>query len=364
LKKLAFSILIMAMIVAGCASESPVINQPPTAHIDSISPTRISFEGTVSFDGHGADLDGDIVAYQWRSSMGGELSTSASFETSDLLEGTHTIWFRVKDNNGDWSNEISAHVTVLPAGIAEPVITSFSANPGSILKGKSSTLSWGVAGKATVSIEPEIGNVGLNGTMVISPTMTTQYILTATNEVGTVTAKAEVVIVSDDLHTIELFSIAAEDGHVRRNGEVGTDPNVGDTRPSVAMQAFLSFNISQIPDKAIIKAAFLDLTTDEIYGLPFINLGNMLVYNDQYGSLGGDDFGVGPLPGAIFTISKRPIAPFSSGLLIDAVQEQVDAGSSRFQIRVQFEKYYFYNNEPDYLALGGGRPKLVIEYEY
>jgi len=369
MRKLLFPVVAIVMVIAGCWPAPPPANEPPTAYIDSVSPTeaQVSPGETVAFTGHGIDPDGSVAAYSWRSSIDGQISTSASFETSALSEGTHTIWFRVQDTSGDWSKEVPCHVTVLPSGIVLPVVDSFDASPGSVVKGGSSTLSWDVSGATTVKIEPGIGNVALIGNRVVSPTATMVYTLTASNQAGSVTATAEVALTEVPTHTVQLFSIAAEEGHVRRDGYVGTEPNVGDTTPvrsDVATQAFLSFDISMIPAGATVRSASLDLTAHVVVGHPFTHLGSLFVYKCQYGDLDSDDFHVGPVvPGALYRGFGSPTEPFTSSLLTAGVQEQVDAGSPRFQIRLQFEKYSFYNNEADYLAFGQAKPKLVIEYE-
>ena len=81
-------------------------NQPPTAFIDDISPNPAEEGQTVSFSGHGEDTDGTIVGYNWRSSIDGFLSDQASFSTSGLSPGTHTIYFKVQDNDSEWSTEV------------------------------------------------------------------------------------------------------------------------------------------------------------------------------------------------------------------------------------------------------------------
>lgn len=104
MRKLLFPILVMFMVTLGCTAS----NEPPTASIDSIRPVRFSFGETVSFTGHGTDPDGQVVAYRWQSSIDGDLSTLASFETSTLSVGRHTISFRVQDDHGDWSRAFQA----------------------------------------------------------------------------------------------------------------------------------------------------------------------------------------------------------------------------------------------------------------
>ncbi|MFC1905517.1 hypothetical protein ACFLXL_01770 [Chloroflexota bacterium] len=53
------------------------------------------------FVGLGTDADGRVVAYQWRSSIGGDLSTEPQFD-AELDAGNHIIYFKVQDNNGAW----------------------------------------------------------------------------------------------------------------------------------------------------------------------------------------------------------------------------------------------------------------------
>ena len=85
----------------------------PSAYIDSISPNPAKQGQTVSFAGHGTDPDGDlIIAYNWRPSINGFLSSSKSFSKSDLSVGTHTIYFKVKDRQGLWSDETTKRLTI------------------------------------------------------------------------------------------------------------------------------------------------------------------------------------------------------------------------------------------------------------
>lgn len=108
--------------IGGCngaylqANEEATIVAPenirPTAYIDSITPNPIVEGENITFTGYGTDIDGSIVAYQWRSSIDGVIGNTATFKTSTLSNGTHTIYFSVKDNSGTWSNEATAVVTV------------------------------------------------------------------------------------------------------------------------------------------------------------------------------------------------------------------------------------------------------------
>ena len=197
MKKLLFSIMVILIMSAGCtfvADIVEVVNQPPTAYIDSISPTDASVGETVTFDGHGTDADGTVVAYRWRSSLDGDLSAKASFDTSSLSVGEHTIYLKVQDNTGAWSDEVRSRVTVFGGAAGAPVINSFGANPGSITSGASSTLSWNVSNATAVSIDKGVGAVAATGTTAVSLFTTTQYTLTATNAAGSTTATTQVVV--------------------------------------------------------------------------------------------------------------------------------------------------------------------------
>lgn len=93
----------------------PPINQAPTATIDSITPIKATQGAdTVSFSGSGSDTDGTIIAYEWSSSKDGVLSSLSSFNKSadDLSIGQHRIYFRVKDDDGNWSNKVSKVLTI------------------------------------------------------------------------------------------------------------------------------------------------------------------------------------------------------------------------------------------------------------
>lgn len=87
-------------------------NIPPTAYIDSVTPNPTTRGETISFVGHGTDADGSVSAYKWRSSINGTIGTAATFSLSTLADGTHTIYFSVKDNSGAWSEEVTAIVMV------------------------------------------------------------------------------------------------------------------------------------------------------------------------------------------------------------------------------------------------------------
>jgi hypothetical protein len=143
-------------------------NMAPTAYIDSVSPNPATVGEEVAFVGHGSDSDGSIVAYKWRSSLNGTIGTSASFTTSTLANGTHTIYFSVKDNSGTWSQETMAVVTVNRPITEDPLYqknvdlenelndlqqqnTNLNTTVN-VLTGKIDTLTWALLGTGIVTI--------------------------------------------------------------------------------------------------------------------------------------------------------------------------------------------------------------------
>jgi len=87
-------------------------NSPPSASIDSITPNPAQPGQAVTFTGHGTDNEGAIVEWLWESDLDGELCDSASCTVSSLSQGTHTISFFVRDEEGLWSEPASADLVV------------------------------------------------------------------------------------------------------------------------------------------------------------------------------------------------------------------------------------------------------------
>ena len=84
----------------------------PVATIKSISPNPGGVGEAIYFEGSGLDTDGTVTSYNWRSSIEGQLSAESSFSASNLSEGEHIIYFKVADNDGLWSNEVSETLTI------------------------------------------------------------------------------------------------------------------------------------------------------------------------------------------------------------------------------------------------------------
>lgn len=83
-------------------------------------------------------------------------------------------------------------------GSSGPAISSFSATPPTIMAGGSSTLTWTVDSSATSVSISSVGDVTGDTSVTVTPSVTTEYTLTAENADGTST-RATTVTVSDDM---------------------------------------------------------------------------------------------------------------------------------------------------------------------
>ena len=92
---------------------SLIIHTRPTAAITSISPNPAEEKESITFTGSGED-DGSIIRYVWISSIDDELynDTEAGFQYSKLSVGTHTIYLKVQDDHGVWSDEVSTELEI------------------------------------------------------------------------------------------------------------------------------------------------------------------------------------------------------------------------------------------------------------
>ncbi len=98
--------------------EMGLSNEKPRSAIDSISPNPALDTEAILFEGHGID-DKTITSFSWHSSINGELSTAENFKISGLGAGTHTIGFKVQDDDGVWSEVSSAELIIHTRPIAE-----------------------------------------------------------------------------------------------------------------------------------------------------------------------------------------------------------------------------------------------------
>ncbi len=123
-------------------STTLTINGIPQAIIYAVTPNPASDTDIIHFEGYGTDDndDGMLVLCVWRSSIDGEFynGTESEFYYGNLSNGTHTIYLRVTDDFGVWSNEVfttlivngipRARMEIVPSPVVVSKMVSFVAN--------------------------------------------------------------------------------------------------------------------------------------------------------------------------------------------------------------------------------------------
>jgi YVTN family beta-propeller protein len=89
-----------------------------------------------------------------------------------------------------------------------PPTVTLSGSPATINVGNSATLTWTSTNAATAEINNGVGNVPINGSITVTPTATTTYIITVSNTVFTATATAKIVVV-DSVATVTISASPA-----------------------------------------------------------------------------------------------------------------------------------------------------------
>ncbi|MEJ2740194.1 MAG: hypothetical protein P8105_10295, partial [Dehalococcoidia bacterium] len=138
-----------------------------------------------------------------------EIGVKDYFQISSLSSGNHIINFKVQDNNGDWSEEVSYTLVIEGDSATLPVISYFNATSDSIVRGNSTTIRWETENATSVTIQPDIGSVEPSGSKIIAPNSTITYTLSAANDEGSVSTALKITVVTSSqsgLPTINFFT--------------------------------------------------------------------------------------------------------------------------------------------------------------
>jgi hypothetical protein len=124
-----------------------------------------------------------------------------------------------------------------------PIIDNFTAEPVTIDKGQSTTLRWVVSNATSITLEPGIGQVSIADSLVVFPTRSRPYTLTALGS-GGVTTRTLWVTVNEPVSEPVIQSFTAEPQRIEpgqqvnlrwsvANGdEVTIEPGIGRVEPS------------------------------------------------------------------------------------------------------------------------------------
>lgn len=118
---------------------------------------------------------------------------TVSGTSTTVAPASTTTYTLVATNAGGATSAQATVVVTAPPPLAPPTISSFSASPASISPGGSTTLSWSVAGAASLTLN---GSAVSGSSAAVAPSATTTYALVATNSGGSTSAQATVTVVA------------------------------------------------------------------------------------------------------------------------------------------------------------------------
>ena len=195
------------MSVSVAPSEQPAAGEPTADFTFSVDCLTASFSDSSTHP----DGASHIVARNW-DFRDGTTSTARNPTHTFGAAGAYSVRLTVEDRWGNTDRRTrSVSVNACGPTLTAPTIGAFSADPTAISAGQSSTLTWAVTGSApiTVSIDQGVGTVTGQSSTTVSPTGTTTYTLTATNEAGYSSATATVNVTSVDDVAVTLVPATA-----------------------------------------------------------------------------------------------------------------------------------------------------------
>ena len=161
------------------------------------------------------------------------------------------------------------------------------------------------------------------------------------------------------LLTIE--SDGARDGFVRSDGftrTAGNQPGVGDldaARLGLGLRMFYTFPLHRIPADAVITSVTLRVYQLGTHGLPFVDLGRLVVdHIDPGESLDPADYHGGTLEDDIGTLSHLFERNYASLAVEDNVKQDLEEGRPRSWFRLRFSRDSNLDGETDVLNLNDG----------
>lgn len=167
-------------------ADTAIVKTPPSINTFSASKNSITL--------------GDNITLNWAVARARTVSIShdvgtvpATGWTTVVPAATTAYKLSAVNTFGTETAETTVTVNTLPDGVA-PVIKSFTAVPGTITQGGTSSLSWDVKGFTVIIIDHGIGIPTSKYSQPVSPTENTTYTLTAINSFGTDNATATVTV--------------------------------------------------------------------------------------------------------------------------------------------------------------------------
>lgn len=165
------------------ATVTVTVNQPAPTITLAVSPTSILTGQSATLNWTGQNATSITID----NGIGGVAVPSGSMTVSPSSTTTYTA----SATGPGGSASASATLTV-----QQQLAVTIEANPATIAAGQTSMLTWSSQSAASVTIQPGIGAVNLNGSIGVTPSQTTTYTATATDAAGHTQSATAVVTVA------------------------------------------------------------------------------------------------------------------------------------------------------------------------
>jgi hypothetical protein len=275
--------------------------------------------------------------------------------------------------------ETKVQITIqnIGAGAAGAFNWEWEASPQDIFDGRIFGLNAGDSSVVTVNWTPGEANDRLTTEARVD---TADEVAETDEGNNTHTAIIQVVELPSQPETVTLKSEGSLDGYWLNDGSgsssedilVGNGDEVDPIGELVA-RGFMSFDVSGIPAGSTIDSVELRFYQKEIQGDPYDKLGNLVLEQVDYGSsLGDSAYNTPALASALLDMQTDPGTWYiiSDPTILSWVQSNLEAGRSRFQLRLQFRQETDGDRLEDWVAIepGGGilgsrnAPQMTITY--
>lgn len=171
-----------------------------TSPIAEAGPTQTDVAaGTVTLDGSASsDPEGDALSYRWNQVSGPVVQidndTSAVASFVGEAGAAYSFMLTVRDEFGaSGSDIVSIFMEEAAVEVFDPVINFFTAAPTDITEGELVNLTWSTEYADEVTLTP-YGRVNAQGSLVLSPTESLVYTLTASNDQGSVSETVTITV--------------------------------------------------------------------------------------------------------------------------------------------------------------------------
>ncbi len=179
---------------ASVTPKAPPVEKPPAITF-SANPGNIT-------KGQKANLSWDVTGATAVSIDQG-IGTVTPSGTKEVFPTETTTYVLTATNDTAYMTALATVAVTTPL---VPVITSFTATPGTISAGQSASLQWNVSGANAISIDNNIGIVSSSWTQTVFPSKTTTYTLTATNREGSATASVTITVAGATVPVVNSFT--------------------------------------------------------------------------------------------------------------------------------------------------------------